>query len=489
MTTDEILAEEKLIAEQIKKYVPLFRPFFDLDLTVKDYSDSLSDFTPAVEHLNRQELLKKVIQKKLSVLFGENFAADLNFKFDDKLAFNIADHHMVLSHPFLISANIVSSVGKLLQDKKPNPITVLSSGDIPPNNYFSQSGFIFQGKRVPLFSVKEREFSSYYIPKRNFDFVSRLKQINRWAEFDVEEQNFLIEHQAMVDSIDFGRCRDYSDQVTLIVRKMWPQLFNQSLRKNLPELLYLTQEELVTECLLELLKSDDNIISQSLFDSQFREKILTNFRGIVTTWRESEGKGTHFFWRKYPNEPRSIRMFIEDGFLVPQDDRFKHLKVPLEKNAILDLLEKREIYPSLFTIFGVLNFYMGTQPLTGFGSAVYLELMKQAWIKTLDESEMKQESELIEGIKINGLVAGLVLVFSRRKEIIKAQYAHDIIFQGGLNQDYLERVFNMKFKDILRVGVPDMYDYFSSKYIPPEEKINKKISFDDLSNIVFDWIK
>lgn len=489
MNTSRLLEEEKEITNQIKKHVPLFSPFFDLDITVRDYSKSLEDFEVLSEHKERQEILKKVITNKVKKLFGPDYIKELNFGFDEKLAFNIADHHMVLSHPFLISANIVSSVPKLLQQQKPNPIIVLSSGDIPPNNYFSQNGFIFHSKRVPLFSVKEREYSSYYIPKRAFDFVARLKQIGRWNEFNPDEQTFLTKHQANIDSINFANCVDYSDQVTLIVRKMWQELFDEKSRKNLPDLLYLTQEELVSECLMDILQDNENIVSQSLFNPDFRSKVLENFRGIVTTWREVENKGTHFFWRKYPGEPRSVRMYFQDGFLVPQDERFQHLKVSLDKDTILDLLAKKEIYPSLFTIFAVLNFYLGTRPLTGFGSAVYLELMKKAWIKTLADDSWKREVELINSIKINGLVAGLVLAFARRDDQIKALYAHDIIYNSGLTYEYLQEVFGMSFKDVLRVGVADMYDYFSSKYIPADEKINKTISFDDLSKVVFGWVK
>lgn len=488
MDKQAIENERQRIIGQIMKYVPLIRPFFELDMTLGEYSKKLYDFKVNPIHAERQTLIKNVIKTKLKKIFGNGFEEKLNLSFDPKLAFNIADHHMVLSHPFLFSANIVSSVEKLSAHKKQPPIIVISSGDVPPNNFFSKNGFTFHKIRVPLFSTSEREYCTYYIPERELNFVDRLKQINRWAEFNAEDQKFLINEQKRIDGLDYSRCRNYADQLTITVKESWPLLFEPKMRATLPELIYITQEEVVTECLIELLKGD-NIISRALFDPKFRSLILDNFRGIVTTWRETEQKGTHFFWHKYPGEPRSIRMYLEGEFLVPADSRFKDIKIHMDKDTIINLLQKREIYPGLFLIFSVLNFYLGVKPLTGYGSVVYMAFIKDAWIKTLGEAGLDDEAELVKGVDTNGFIAGLVLIFKRYQDKIQTLYAHDIMFEHGITEDYLQTIFNMKFKDVISVAVADMYDYYASKYVPPAEQIKQTINFDDLANITFDWIK
>jgi len=487
MTRSQIEEEKNLIFQQIHKYVPLLRPFFEIGDTLENFSSKLYDFPVAEEHQDRQKMVVTHIKNKFRKLFAKNFES-LNLNFSGNLAYNIADHHMVLSHPFLISANIVSSAKKLLQNEKQDAIIVISSGDVPPNNYFSKGGFIFHGKRVPLFSVSEREYSSYYIPKRDLDPVRRLKDIGRWKDFDHEEQRFLQDEENFLGSIDFSNCRDYADQITHVVNRSWPRLFSVEQRNALPELLYITQEELTTECLIELLQSD-NMISSTLFDSGFRESVLNNFRGIVTTWREDEGKGTHFFWRKYPGQPRSLRVWVQGNKLVPEDPRFASLAIPLEKQPVIELLKSREIYPSLFMIFSVLNFYAGIRPLTGFGSAVYLHLIKDAWLETLRNAGMKDEAELVNDVETNGLIAGLVLTYQRTMEKIQTLYAHDIFANGGMSREYLKRILDLKYRDVFSVGIADMYDYFRQKYIPKNEWIEKKITFDDLATLVFDWIK
>ena len=43
----------------------------------------------------------------------------------------------------------------------------------------------------------------------------------------------------------------------------------------------------------------------------------------------------------------------------------------------------------------------------------YLDLMKQAWKKTLLESDMKKELALVEQVQITGLTAGLAIFFKK----------------------------------------------------------------------------
>jgi hypothetical protein len=488
MNKANVLKEKAIIIDQIKCHIPQICEFFKSNLTLEQYSNNLSNFKTSPISIKRQELIKKIIELKFISLFGVEEFKKLQLKFKGGLSLNIADHHQILNHPFLISSNIVANFNKFDNNNKKDAIVVISSGDVPPNNYFSLGGFQFHNKRVPLFSVSEREFCSYYIEKREFDYIKRLKNINRWREFDKNEQNFLLSDCDFINSLDYSRCSNYIDQISLLVKNQWPLLFETKLRANLPELLYITQEELVTECLIKLL-AEDNFISESLFNNQFRNKVIDNFRGIVVTWRETENKGTHFFWRKYPHENRALRMYLKDDRLIPIDNRFNNLSIPLQRDVVIGLLKNREIYPSLFLIFTVLNFYSGVKPLVGYGSLVYLDLMKKVWIKTLSDSKYESDIELIQSLDVTGFIAGLALFYKRFNNKLKTQYAYDIFYEGGITEQYLKNIFSMSFVDIMSNGVADMYGYYSSKYIPLTERIKPKINFDDLAELTYDWIK
>lgn len=487
MTESEILSEREKIMSQIRQHVPAMGQLFDLRETLRDYSKSLYKFNADPVHLQRQVIVKEALDDKLSSVFGSNYQNALNVSFDGQLAFNIADHHQVLNHPFIISSNVIGNVEKFLQSNKPHAIVVISSGDVPPNNYFSENGFRLNNKKVALFSNSERESCSYLLPKREFDFVGRTKKAGWWHDFSSGEQAFLIELEKSMQSNDYSRCQNYCDQISIILRQTWPLMFAPDLRINLPELVYVTQEEITTKILVKLLQSD-TFISRALFDSATRQAVLNNFRGIVVTWREDEAKGTHFFWRRHPGAPRALRMYLKGNYLVPHDQRFNHLAVELNQKTIIDMLESGEIFPSLFLIFSVLNFYCGVRPLVGFGSVQYLHLIKEAWVKTLSEIRDNDEAARVKTLYTSAFVAGLAIFFKREVGELRTQFAHDLMFNGGISEDYLNKVFDMQVHDVLSVGVADMYDYYKTKYIPESERISARINFDDLAEFNFAWV-
>lgn len=479
--------ENGTMIDQIKKYSPIFKKFFELNINLREYSSNIYNFQHNKVYIKRQEVVKHEILEKIKNLFGQDYENLTKIKFDEQLVLNITDHHQVLNHPLLISDNIIANVSKFFQSDKPSPIFVISSGDVPPNNYFSRNGFQLHDKRIPIFSNSEKDESSCFIPKRDFNFIKKLKDSQRWNEFNIEEQNFLIKEYKKIKSLNFSNCKNYNDQITLIVKNTWPYLFEEKSRKNLPDLIYITQEELVTKCLLKIL-DEKNFITNSLFNVNFREKILNNFRGIVVTWDEANNKGTHFFWRKHPHENKSLRLYVQGNSLVPVDERFKDLAFKLEKEEIRDLLKSGQIYPSLFTTFSLLNFYFGIKPLVGHGSIIYLNLFRDVWIKTLEKSEFVEEINNIKSYEIDSMISGLALFFARINGKLKTSYAYDIIYNEGVSEEYLNRIFEIKFCDLLSISVPGIYDYISQKYIPEKEKIKSNIIADDLIGNLIDWL-
>ncbi|MBU0707553.1 hypothetical protein KKG41_04240 [Patescibacteria group bacterium] len=486
MTIEEVIKQKSQLISQIKEYSPLFSRFFELDIPLSDYSKSIYEFDKNEEYIYRQKQLKKNISNKFQELFTDEYK-QLNIKFPEQMACNIVDHHQVLNHPLLISSNIIANTNKLLQLEKQPAIIDISSGDVPPNNYFSKNGFMFQNKRIPIFTNREKEYNSNLIPKRDFDFIVNLKKAKRLNEFNKEEIEFLSDELKTIQDMDFSQCQNYNDQISVIVKHQWPRLFEEKLRKNLPELLYITQEEITARCLVDLLEKD-NIVTHTLLNESFRKNVLDSFNGIVVTWNEKESKGTHFFWRKYPGQSRSLRMYLKGNKLVPQDERFKHLSVELEKDTIIELLAEGEIYPSLFIIFLILNFYYGVKPLVGQGSITYLNLIRDNWLKILKNSEYKSELVNIESYEIDKLITGIIIFFSRDNERLNTLWAYDIFNRGGMKEEYLKKLFSMSFRDLISTGLVGIYDYVKQKYIPEKKWLKPTITSNDLAKLVFKWL-
>lgn len=470
---------------QIKQYVPLAAPLFDIQSSVREYSEQLSHFQTDPTYLERQKLVKDLIHQHARRIFGDTYREDLHLELDDQLMLNIIDHHQVLNAPSVLASNVIANSGKLLQDTKQNAIVVFSSGNVPLNNAFTKGGFKLHGKQVPLFSVSEFRNNSHLVPKREFDFVNRLHAQKRWAEFTEEEQQFLTTFQTVIDGLDFSRAAGYADQISIIVKNTWPLLFEESQRATLPELVFIPQEEILADILIEVL-ADENIMSECLFEPLFRSAMLESCAGIPGAWDESRQKGTHFFWFKHPEKHQMVRMYLQDGFLVPQEESLAGHRIPLERAVIIDLLRKREIYPNLFLIYSTLHFYAGIKPLTGYASMICITMLKGNWVKNLKNTRLAQEAELVEGMETSsGFVGGLPFFFKRVDGTVKTLFAADLFIDGGVHADYLRDVFEMRYGDFVSVGVPDMYDYYTQEYIPAEVQIKPTITFDEMAELVF----
>ncbi len=482
--SENIKFRRDLLLAQMREYCPILGDFFALEKSLQEYSADIYKFEKNQIYISRQSELKQRIVKLVENNFGSDAIKKLHIQFDDQMALNIVDHSQILNHPILISNNVMSSIGKFMQVSKPSATLVFSSGDVPPNNYFSRNGFMLHNKKVPLFSNSEKEFTSYYLPKREFDFIKRLKDQKRWADFDGSEQDFLQQMNDLINSLNFSGCENYNDQVAVIVNKTWPLMFEEKMRPNLAELIYVTQEEITRVSLLELLK-EDNFITQTLFDNDFRKLILDEFRGIVVTWRENEGKGTHFFWRKHPTEPKPLRMFLQGNKLVPYNEKYKELAIDFDRDTLLFLLKKKEIYPSLFLIFAVNIFYYGVKPLVGHGSLTYLNMIRDTWLKILPKSGFPEEVKNIKTVHIDYMICGISLFDKFINGNYTNMYAHDVMSDGGIKQAQLEKLFKINFKDLLSINVNEIYDYVKQKYIPQKKKIKPKFINQDYASLVY----
>lgn len=61
ISSDKIIKEKNAFIAQLKKYCPIVKPFFELDVKLKNYGDILYDFKTHNIHLDRQKLVKEKI--------------------------------------------------------------------------------------------------------------------------------------------------------------------------------------------------------------------------------------------------------------------------------------------------------------------------------------------------------------------------------------------------------------------------------------------
>jgi hypothetical protein len=470
---------------QIRQHVPRIAPYFEIEHSLGDYASRLPGTHVAPAHADRQSLVARAVGRVLRQALGPA-AGRLDVDARDLRAVNVVDHHQLLNHPLLLGTNVIANADLLLGARRQRPIVTFSCSNVSPGNEYMRNGFQFRGRTVPYFTAKEGRHATYYIPARPMDFVERLRALRRWELFGPEDQEFLAEYQRYLNSLDYSHTGRHRDQVAVILRATWPRLFSPELRPYLPELLYANTEDVARRCLIDML-DEQNFITCALFDASFRGRVLDAFRGIVVAWDEEAGKGTHFFWRKHPERPTLLRMFVRGGSLVPDDPRFRDLSVPLESAALRDHLEREQVIPSIALCTSLL-LYAGIKPLVGTGSLVYTTELKEGWTTLLEGHGFSAEADLMKMIDTGGLISGAPVFFARDGSAVRALAAADVFSLGGMPRSYLRKVLSVPFKEILSVGASGIYELFSGSYIPKGVLLTDRIDFHQAASVIHEWL-
>ncbi|HEX9993476.1 MAG TPA: hypothetical protein VGB14_11155 [Acidimicrobiales bacterium] len=459
-------------------------PYYEDETPLGRYSARLRPAAVAPEVERRQRLVARAAQRVADRAFGADPAVSVEAA--DCRAVNIVDHHQVLNHPLLLGTNIISNASRLLAGDRRRPIVTFSCANVTPSNAYMRNGFRFRGRGVPYFSARESHDAMYLAAVRPFDFVERLQAMGRWVEFEPADRDFLVDHQAFLNHLDYSHCAGHRDQLAVVVRATWPLLFDCSVRAAVPDLLYLNAEEVTRDCLVELL-SGDSFVGATLLEPGLRAQVVERFRGVTVAWDEAAGKGTHFFWRRYPGRPRLLRLYLDGDALVPSDARFRDLAVPMERNALLDHLAADEIVPSV--ALGVTVFLSaGIRPLVGPGSLVYITALRDGWTSLLTANGFGADAELVASVDTSGLIAGTPMFFERDGARLRALHAADVFAAGGVDREYLDAVLGAPLCDVLSVGAGGVYDLFAGTYIPPDRQLAYRIGFDDAATVVHRWV-
>jgi hypothetical protein len=380
------------IKEKIKQYIPLVVDFLENNDKLIDYSRKLYELKADPIHLERQKACTEIINNKLKTLYNEQEIKNFNLNFEKGIVSNIVDHHNILNHPLLVSGLIISNINNILNSEKKG-ILVLSCAGVPFNNKFHKCGFTFKNEIYPYVTRKDRHRWIHHTAPREINFIAIAKNKDNYQKLLDNEKQFLEKYQDQINKIDYHTCKSFSDQITLLNHKLFQEMFEDKLKNKIPELIYFEQEHLAKELLIKLIEEGintnnpkNNFVYEMLFNPKFRTIVLNNFEGIWGAWNTKDNLGTHFFW-SINEEDEVIQLKIEGDYLISTNNNNNtNLKIKLDPLEIIKQIKDRKLYPNLQLTFGILTFYCGIKPLTGPGSMNYLTDMKNAWVKTMIET-------------------------------------------------------------------------------------------------------
>lgn len=479
MIQPRITEQLKILQEGIRLDAPLVANFFETTTPLLEYSKKLHQYEAQPEHRERQSHFKSAVRELLRQIFDESELAKANINWEGDWKINIVDHQGFLNHPILVATNIIGNMYQLPSDK-PEGVIVLSDSAVPFNNFFHKRGLKFSGKQINIFSHKERHIIAYTAPtKINFPLTQNAQQ----SGFSIEEMEFLHRVEKQLNSTaNHSKVRSYSDQITRANYEMWPLLFSDDIRNNIPGLFYVSNEATTAALLPQYLQDTQNIFYRILFDEPTRNKFIDYFNGITGCWDKDVKKGSHFFWG-LSDEGEGVNLAVRNNKLVSTDEH-NPMEIKLTPEDILGALRDKKIYPGMFIVYGIAIFYCGICPLVGYGSMNYQTRMKLAWIKTMQAVE-PSEVPLLEHIPTDGFIGGPKVAFAVDKSGFVELYALDIMYRGGLSKEYLERLREMPFNALLAPALIDIYE----SYVKPERKQKISIKSGELMGESFSWLK
>lgn len=425
------------------------------DITIKQYLEEFKLTKTGLEHQQRQKLLQTEICNYLND-FNFDTSQISNWDLQNAMPINIADHHTILNKQMLWLGHIMESQ-IFKQNSTKFPIVILSGSTVVAENAASTNNLSVDGNIVTHFYENfKTKISLNLFAKQDFDWSFPFKAINNlsstdkniWLDFWCQ---FWLENSKKLNEID-----THINQITYFNNKLWSKL-NTLPVNSLTELFYVPLELVATNIIL---KNPDLIYFDLLFEEAILGDILKEFEGINTCWNLQKNTGTHFFWYKHGTTNKMIRMYLKDGYLIPQYRDLESVKIKWDKAAILNELEKGTIIPSVFLCETVCSLWTGISKFAGFASTIYLDQMLDIWLKILKKHNYQNEFDLLSKIPPNFLTTGFSLL---AKDDNPELSIYDLVLNGGINQDLIDQLLNTKISNIYTKNKGFFDSYFKNK--------------------------
>jgi hypothetical protein len=381
------------IRENLKKQVFEIRPLLR-KLWEEHETQSLSSFvygnvkSIVTPDESRQAELLGTLERLLQKRLGSSMAEEVTAQLKKYYMVSTADHHGPIVSPFSLNSNIVATSGYAQMD---DPIlkymVVLSCANISLNNEDFPRGLMFHSYHHDKLELQRLSF----LPSNSHSCVlygfrpymaSEVLKVKKLLQEKVrnglvpEAQSKVI--FGLLETVyhrnDVVQSESYCEQITKTNVELWRSYFPQK-DGQVPDLIYLEQEELVSQLLLEYHIGHDTLIHKMLFDPMIVGSLTEPLRDAMEPFLRQGFHGTDLFWGINDKHYR-IKLQKKDNQLVSEDGSFT---LTLDPESIAQALKERRIIPNLLVIFTVLVLYYQLNCLGGFNQMHYLDAMQKVY--------------------------------------------------------------------------------------------------------------
>lgn len=444
------------------------------------YRDFVRDISHSIRPQKETNLIRNVIMKKAGRILADEISQEtLEKQLSKYPLISYADHHGLLNYKLLYNSNLLYS--EVVKELKLPFIVVFAAGNVPLDNRSHPRGFYFKNQRFNFFGAKEAKTPVFLFEKklcadRKIGIDSFITGYPK-DSITPEEKKFL--DFLFFDCLEVAKASEiydmFSDQITFLNYKLWEYYFDKSMRDSVPKMIYLQSNQMVLDILVDEIKKEDSLVSSILFEPKIRRLFLENFHGIAGCW--GENTGSQLFWgvidkKKYK---RLIRLNVDDSSNSLEGDNFS---LALDRDTLIEALMSKKILATLFFDYLIITFLGGYLTLGGFNQLDYLQQMQEAHVislidfmiqvqeahvKSLKEIGMHHMADQFASRVTDGLVCGMIpFDFDSGIDLIWHYNSHNRTFNGnldgGLTRADLDKMLNMKVKDMITSAVEAMLE-------------------------------
>jgi hypothetical protein len=434
---------------------------------VKDYLDVNSNVI--IEE--RQSEFLETFGIEVERVLGKEVAKSAVTQLKKYYFVSTADHMGPINHPFFVNSNllIASSIFNNPDPVLKNVIVLACSNISIDNSSFPRGLFFhncvdnnFQLHRLPFFSGNLRPASVYKISAYGDEELDKMFTAlkDKLEEGKITQVEFDRVEAILKRIYVYPEVLDkkwYKDQICLTNFNLWKEFFSES-KENLPNLIYVSLEDVVVNLLIKNHLNQDTIINHILFDPEYEKYISSYFEDIFGSFSSANASGTYLFWALPDGAKNKMQLWRKGDFLVTKDESYK---IELKPDLIKEALGKKELIPCLLLDFMLVSLYYGVKCLGGFNQVNYLTMMKEGYIKMNEKLSNPKSIEVCSRVQTKELCDGLTMAFlggcSFDKKILASGL--DLVLYNDKNSlaTIMEDLKQISLKEAFDPSLPEVY--------------------------------
>lgn len=434
----------------------------------------------------RKNELISVVQKKVKKLLGSKIAESVAKQLKGNDSVSTAQHSAPLGH-YVLKLTLQNALPYFNTDN-PNlqNVIVLACSSVSFNNSSTPRSLLLHKKEnldtLPFFGrVVDASPVMYHPAYDHNSLEGMLKEAQK-----IEREGGLTKSQAdklkeVLTSI-FGSphvlsADTFTDQITITNYYSFKKIF-ENYSKRVPNLIYLSQEEIVSNLISDFHIERPTLIHKILFDPKLHLLLEKYFDKADGAFSLKEKKGTFLFWGYNRENKSRLQLFRKGKYLISFD---QSLKIELSPTGVVEALQNKTVIPSVMLSFIVITFYYGLFLTGAYKQSYDLPRLLTRYLKMLKEYGDQENIDATEGLVTSNLIVPASTLYLQKQGQYIPATALDILINPE-SQASWEEIFDslrkLPFSEVIIKMFPIIYNRLCP--IKEKEEILASISEQDL---------